>query len=123
MNDLKKSIRPIIPNIDSIADKKEVEKFQNVTLRPIIKLQHELLVAFYENYMLRKRIKYAELSPTKKKELIFNTFKNDTSFKTELRGLIIGHFTPDEYASYLTFSNDANKRIITMIRERLLSVT
>ena len=123
MTNDKTIIRPVIKNIGTVKNKSREEKFQNITLRPIIKLQHELLIAFFENYILRKKIKFSILNTLKKQELMSNIFKNDTMFKTELRGLIIGHFTVDEFTVYQTMTADANKRILTMIRERLLSVT
>lgn len=123
MTNDKTIIRPMIKNIGTVINKSGEEKFQNMTLRPIIKLQHELLIAFFENYILRKKISFSILSTLKKQELMSNIFKNDTMFKTELRGMIIGHFTVDEFTVYQTMTTDANKRILTMIKERLLSVT
>jgi hypothetical protein len=120
--DNKVSIRPIIENIGAIENKSLEEKFQNETLRPIIKLQHELLVAFFQNYLIRKKIDFSALSVFKKNELISNVFNNDTRFKTELKGMIIGHFTVEEYTNYQNMASDTNKRIMTMIKERLQSL-
>ena len=122
MTDNKVSIRPLIKNIGSIENKSEEEKFQNVTLRPIIKLQHDLLLAFFQNYLLRKKIVFLDQSTLKKSELLDKIFKNDSLFKAELRGLIIGHFTPDEYEIYLSISVETNKRILAISKERLHSV-
>ncbi len=122
MTDSKISIRPEIKNIGTTENKSQEERFQNLTLRPIIKLQHELLIAFFQNYLKRKRIDFEGLSTMKRNELVSNIFKNDTMFKTELRGLIIGHFTLDEFVTYQDMAADTNKRILAMIKERLLSV-
>lgn len=122
MTDNKVSIRPLIKNIGSIENKSEEETFQNVTLRPIIKLQHDLLLAFFQNYLLRKKIVFLDQSTLKKSELLDKIFKNDSLFKAELRGLIIGHFTPDEYEIYRRISAETNKRILTISKERLHSV-
>jgi hypothetical protein len=122
MIDTKISIRPVIKNIGTNENKNEAESFQNTTLRPILKLQHELLIVFFENYIKRKKIDFQGLSSVKKDALVSTIFKNDTMFKTELRGMIVGHFTVSEFAVYQTISSDANKRIFTMVKERLLSV-
>ena len=122
MTDTKISIRPVIKNIGTNENKNEAESFQNTTLRPILKLQHELLIVFFENYVKRKKIDFQGLSSVKKNDLVTTIFKNDTMFKTELRGMIIGHFTVSEFAVYQTISSDANKRIFAMVKERLLSV-
>lgn len=122
MTDSKISIRPVIINIGTVENKTQEEGFQNTTLRPILKLQHELLIAFFENYVKRKKIDFQGLSSEKKKDFVSNIFKNDNMFKTELRGMIIGQFTVSEFATYKSISSDANKRILTMAKERLLSV-
>ena len=119
----KTSIRPTIKNIGTIENKNPEEKFQNISLRPIIKLQHDLLIAFFQNYLKRNKIDFSQLSTLRKKKLISKVFKNDSLFKTELRGLIIGHFTQEEYTTYLNMAADSNKRIMAMIEERLQSVT
>ncbi len=122
MIDNKLSIRPVIIHIGTVENKTQEEGFQNTTLRPILKLQHELLIAFFENYVKRKKIDFQGLSSEKKNDLLSKIFKNDNIFKTELRGMIIGQFTVSEFASYQKISSDANKRILTMAKERLLSV-
>ena len=121
MLDPKITIRPSIKGIDSINDKSEAEKFQNTILRPILKLQHELLIVFFEDYTASKKIDFMKLSLAKKNETISKIFKTDTRFKLEIRGLIIGHFTTDEFKTYQYMKQEANKRIITMIQERVLS--
>ncbi|MGB5321017.1 glyoxalase [Lutimonas sp.] len=122
MIDNKLSIRPVIIHIGTVENKTQEEGFQNTTLRPILKLQHELLIAFFENYVKRKKIDFQGLSSEKKNDFVSNIFKNDNMFKTELRGMIIGQFTVSEFAAYKSISSDANKRILTMAKERLLSV-
>lgn len=122
MTDTKISIRPLIKHIGTLENKSDGENFQNMTLRPILKLQHELLIAFFENYVRRKKIDFQGLNSEKKNDLVSNIFKNDNMFKSELRGLIIGQFTVSEFASYQSISSDANKRILAMAKERLLSV-
>lgn len=117
----KLSIRPTIKNINSIENKSKEEQFQNEVLRPIIKMQHDLLLLFFQQQTLKKKVLFAELSDVKKEALIAEIFKNDSQFKIEVRGLIIGHFTTEEYRVYQEISTDSNKRIMTMIKERLLS--
>ena len=122
MTDTKISIRPVIKNIGTNENKNEAESFQNTTLRPILKLQHELLIVFFENYVKRKKIDFHGLSSVKKNDLVATIFKNDMMFKTEVRGMIVGHFTVSESAVYQNISSDVNKRIFAMVKERLLSV-
>ena len=120
MND-KLTIRPTIATIAALDYTSDEEKFQNETLRPILKMQHELLVAFFNHYVASKKIAFSELTSLKKKETMERIFKTDHVFKTELKGLIIGQFTVEEFDAYATQAAAQNKRMITMLKQRLLS--
>ncbi|CAA6808318.1 MAG: Unknown protein [uncultured Aureispira sp.] len=115
-------IRPLIKGIDMGLNKSLEEDFQNKTLRPIIKMQHDLLVAYFKDYLISKKCKFEPLSNSKKQDYISTLFKKDHAFKLELRGLIVGHFTTDEFAVYCQRKSDFNKRIVGMIQERISSV-
>ena len=97
------------------------EKFQNTVLRPIIKLQHELILCYFEQFLKRKKSKLKELSDLQKTEVIQNMFSRDIQLKTDLRGLIIGLFTLEEYQQYLNLSSQLNKRINAIIQQRVKS--
>ena len=49
------------------------------------------------------------------------TFSKDIQFRNEIKGMIIGHFTLEEFAIYKNFTKDLNKRMIAMVKERILS--
>ena len=109
-------------NLGTAEGKRPEEKFQNETLRPIIKMQHDLLLAFFKNYLIKKKIDLSTESTLKKNEVISKIFKGDNLFKTELRGLIIGHFTVAEYSIYRGMAPEINKRILSIVKERLISL-
>jgi hypothetical protein len=115
-------IRPIIKGLDLKTSNSVEEKFQNETLRPIIKMQHDLLLKFFSAYLLSKKCSFNNLSELKQAEFISAAFKRDNFFKAELKGMIIGHFTVVEFAIYCSNKNDFNKRILAMIQQRITSV-
>jgi hypothetical protein len=121
MTNTKISIRPIIPAIGSQENASSEERFQNETLRPIIKMQHRLIVAYFKNYLVRTKLEFDELTEFKKKEAVSNAFSKDMQFKIELRGMIIGQLTVEEYQMYLGMASTLNKRIGNMLQERLIS--
>ena len=122
MNLDRKKIRPTIKGLKLNENMSAEEQFQNNTLRPIIKMQHDLLVAYFKHYLTAKKCKFSELSELKKLEFIAGTFSKDNSFKTELKGLIIGQLAVDEFEIYSSCKSDCNKRILAMIKQRLESV-
>ena len=119
MTTSKKQIRPSINSIivtDNISD---VERFQNEVFRPIIKLQHELIICCFQHYLKKHKISLEELDFLKKTKLIHKILKSDTQLKKELRGLIIGMVTIDEYQEYIKMYSELNKRINNMILQKL----
>lgn len=117
----KRDIRPHLKHITNTEYKRPEEKFQNITLRPILKMQHEILIAAFLHYVAKNKINFTELNKPKKDALIAQIFKTNHVFKTEVRGLIIGHFTVNEYQEYLEMHREINRRIITMSAQRIQS--
>ncbi|NEW80636.1 MAG: glyoxalase [Gelidibacter sp.] len=97
------------------------EKFQNATLRPIIKMKHELLIAYFEHYLAIQKFDFNELSELKKIAFIERAFSKDIQFRSEVKGMIIGHFTLEEFSMYKNFLKESNKRILNIVKERVLS--
>ncbi|MBC7523625.1 MAG: glyoxalase [Flavobacterium sp.] len=97
------------------------ELFQNRTLRPIIKLQNNLLIQVYINYVVKQKSIFFTLSPDKKLAHIEHSIHRDEIFRSILKGIIIGFFTVEEYFDYAKNSSNLNKRMLNMICERLKS--
>ena len=97
------------------------ERFQNMTLRPIIKLQHDLLIEVFKNYIAKHKNVFYELSIEKKLDYVENAIHKDMKFRNSVKGMIIGQFTTDEYKTYIQNSSALNKRMMNIVKERLLS--
>ncbi len=112
-------IRPEIPSARVTEDMGEEEKFQNGTLRPIIKLQNPLLVAAFRNYIVKHKNSFYQLTLEKRFEYIGNAVQKDIKFRNSLKGVVIGQFTLEEYGNYIKNSSALNKRMMNMVIERL----
>lgn len=97
------------------------ESFQNEVIRPILKLQNDLFVASFINYVAKNKTDFYDYSTEKKLSVIENAIQKDIKFRNALKGMIIGLFTADEYASYIKNSSNINKRMMSMLIERLKS--
>ncbi|MBY0485649.1 MAG: glyoxalase [Flavobacteriaceae bacterium] len=108
--------------IGTITDQSSAEEiFQNKTLRPILKLQNELFVEVFTNYVMKQKGVFFTLSPDKKMVYIENTIQRDIKFRNSLKGMVIGLFTVEEYNNYTKNSSNLNKRMMNMLIERLKS--
>ncbi|TRX00037.1 glyoxalase [Flavobacterium gawalongense] len=97
------------------------ESFQNEVLRPILKLQNDLFIASFINYVAKNKADFYSHSVEKKLSVIENAIQKDIKFRNALKGMIIALFTADEYAEYIKNSSSINKRMMSMLIERLKS--
>lgn len=97
------------------------EIFQNQTLRPILKLQNDLYISLFTNYAIRQNSDFNALSSAKKAVMIEQSLQKDNVLKNTFIGMTIGMFTIEEMKVYISDSKVFNKRIITMLIERLKS--
>ncbi|APA00570.1 MULTISPECIES: glyoxalase [Flavobacterium] len=97
------------------------EIFQNEVLRPILKLQNDLFIASFHNYISKYKRDFYSLSVEKKLAIIENAIQKDIKFRNALKGMIIALFTVDEYLLYIRNSSNLNKRMMNMLIERLKS--
>lgn len=102
-------------------DSSPEEKFQNETLRPILKFQNDLFIEVFRNYAVKQKGVFFSLSPDKKMNYIENTIQRDIKFRNSLKGIIIGMFTVSEYKDYIQNSSNLNKRMMNLLIERIKS--
>lgn len=95
------------------------EKFQNLTIRPILKLQNDLFIDVFKNYIAKHKNDFYTYSTEKKMQFIENSIQKDIKFRNSLKGMVIGLFTLAEYDDYIKNSSNLNKRMMNMLIERL----
>jgi hypothetical protein len=112
-------IRPVLKNLIN-SNTSNIERFQNQVIRPIIKMQNNFLVVFFEDYLKNRKIEFYILKYEDQENKINTILTKDINFKNILLGSIVGHFDENEIKVYLKSTSELNKRIIQMIKQRLL---
>ncbi|MCP2024971.1 hypothetical protein L1276_000111 [Flavobacterium sp. HSC-32F16] len=97
------------------------EIFQNQTIRPILKLQNDLFVAVFINYVNKNKADFYSYSVEKKLQTIENSIQKDIKFRNSLKGIVMALFTIEEYETYIQNSSSLNKRMMNLLIERLKS--
>ncbi|MBE8724693.1 glyoxalase [Flavobacterium hungaricum] len=95
------------------------EIFQNQTIRPILKLQNDLFLAVFMNYINKNKRDFYSYSTEKKLQAIENSIQKDIKFRNSLKGIVMALFTIDEYDTYIQNSSNLNKRMMNLVIERL----
>jgi hypothetical protein len=119
---MKRKERPVLKNLIQ-ENTTEIEKFQNETLRPIIKMQHSIIILFFKHCLLNRKIALSKLSDKELLETISSFFSKDNKFKNQLFGIIIGHFSEEEFQVYLGHYSEINRRIVQITTQRLRDST
>ena len=112
-------IRPEISNAKVTLLMSEEECFQNKTIRPIAKLQNNLLVEVFKHYIKKHKNVFYSLSIEKRMHYIENAIQKNMKFRNSLKGIMIGQFTIEEYRKYINNSSAINKRMMGIVKERL----
>jgi hypothetical protein len=103
-----------------IANSKE-EIFQNEILRPILKLQHDLIITLAQEFLRSRNVTWEKVKEKDPFQWLNLNIKRDIPIKNQLIGMVIGQFSKNELDEYLTFQKEMNKRIINMMTERIVS--
>ncbi len=110
------------PNLDLNSENtvKIVEKFQNQCLRPILKLQHDLLVKRFLLDPQTIKSGFSYKNPLAKQTYISSRIKNDTRLQKEFIGMIAGLMTRAEFEEYLLQKQEIDRRILSMLSARII---
>ena len=97
------------------------ELFQNQTIRPILKLQNDLFIAVFINYINKNKADFYSYTIEKKLQTIENSIQKDIKFRNSLKGIVMALFTIEEYDTYIQNSSSLNKRMMNLLIDRLKS--
>lgn len=97
-----------------------LESFQNEIIRPIIKMQHDILIVSFKHYLGKRKIDFSSVSLEIKKHQIASIFSKDTSYRNLLLGITISHFTKEEFEEYSVQESEYNRRILQILKNRIL---
>lgn len=113
------TLRPIISSAKYGIYTSEVETFQNQVLRPIIKLQHDIIMVTFKNFLKSTKVERPVTETYQKNEYIKNSLSKNLALRNQYIGMVIGMFTLEETNLYLPDANAHHKRIIQMIVQRI----
>lgn len=102
-------------------DSSNEERFQNQTLRPILKFQNDLLILVMKNYIKKHKSDFRAFTIPQKLSFFENSIQKDIKFRNSLKGMVIGLFQTTEYEDYIQNSSALNKRMMNLLLERYKS--
>jgi hypothetical protein len=115
------SMRPEVPTAPS--EPGTIAAFLHHTLRPVLKLQNQLLLAIVADFVLDHHIPLAKASATDQQRLLAELLARNTKLRYTVVGLISGVFTGEEYTFYRLHRSELNRRLLELAQRRVLDQT
>ncbi|WP_116126483.1 hypothetical protein [Lewinella sp. IMCC34183] len=107
------------PTIDTQPTDSPEEAFQNQTLRPILKQQHDGLVKVLQHYLRKRKVRMEQVAADQRFAKVKELVTRDNRLRGLLFGMTIGHFDATELTFYLDHEGEINRRITNLLVERL----
>lgn len=115
----------IRPTLDLATATTEMEQFQNGTLRPILKFQNPLILQLFRHFIhqrfRKKKNTFGGMDISDQNIFITKAMKTDVRLKNIFLGIVLGHFTVSELDFYHQNTSEINRRITTLLIQRLQS--
>jgi len=96
-----------------------VGDFLHRTLRPVLKLQNELLLLVVADFVREHHIPYQEASLHERERLVTELLARNAKLRYTIIGIISGLFTPDETAFYRQHRAELNRRLLELAAQRV----
>lgn len=97
--------------------------FLHATLRPVLKLQNDLLLQVVADFVRDHHMSLAKASPTDQERQLTELLTRNTKLRYTILGLITALFTADEYAFYRQHRAELNRRLLELAQHRVLDQT
>lgn len=116
------TLRPSLPSHILEGTLTEAEDFQNRILRPLIKMQSDLLMAHLKAKLVLLRTDLTVLNKDQQIDTLTQLYTQDQAFRREVIGMVIGHLTLEEFYRYVQHSKELNRRITQIVLQRAIDL-
>lgn len=95
------------------------EAFQNEVLRPILKLQHPLLLATWHRYAERQKGRYHKLNRPEREAYLRHALQTNRELRSFLLGLVCAVMTEGEWGAFRQNERELSRRALALATDRL----
>ena len=97
--------------------------FLHATLRPVLKLQNDLLLQVVADFVRDHHMPLATAAPVDQQRQLVELLTRNTKLRYTILGLITALFTVEEYAFYRQHRSEINRRLLELVQHRVLDQT
>ncbi len=118
-DDALRAARPAVPAADLTLPHSPVEAFLHSTLRPVLKLQNDVLLALVAHDVAKRVPGFARFALDDARERLVALLRTDSRLKRTLVGVVLGMLTADELSFALAHEAEVRRRIVALVAERV----
>ncbi|TGE21742.1 hypothetical protein E5K00_15835 [Hymenobacter aquaticus] len=115
------ALRPVLPAAAPAEPEATVGDFLHRTLRPVLKLQNELLLAVVADFLREHHVIFAGRSPAEQHRQVAELLARNVKLRYTIIGSIIGLFTSAERRFYRQHRPEVSRRILELATQRVQS--
>ncbi|RSK51037.1 hypothetical protein [Hymenobacter rigui] len=112
------ALRPTL-SVAVSADDTPVARFLHTTLRPVLKMQNQLLLAVVADFVRDYHVPLAAAAGTEQQRLLAELLSRNTKLRYLVIGLVLGQFTEPELHLYRQHRPELNRRILELASRRV----
>lgn len=98
-----------------------VADFQHQVLRPVLKLQHAVLLTTVADFAHDYHLPLATAALTEATRLVTELLTRNTRLRATIAGLVAGLLTSEELAFYRQHRAELNRRLLDLAEQRVLT--
>lgn len=112
------ALRPTIAATLPAGPTESVADFLHRTLRPVLKLQNQRLLATVADFLHDHHVPFRAASETEQQHLLAELLGRNTKLRYTLVGLVSAMFTSEEAAFYRLHRSELNRRLLELAVRR-----
>ena len=93
----------------------------HATLRPVLKLQHDTLLALVARAVGARTAAFPGFAPPDRVRHLDALVRRDVKLQRLLIGVVLGHLTAGELADWLAYESEMRRRTVALLAERVTS--
>ena len=113
------ALRALRPTLDLAPASTPAERFQNDTLRPVVKLQHDRLLDAWHRYAAQQKGTFYKLNRPEQRDYLRHAIQTNRALRAFLLGIVSGVFTKVEWVAFRQNERELARRTLSLTAERL----
>ena len=113
------ALRPQLPQLLPASGDATHADFLHHTLRPLLKLQNEVLLAVVADFVRDHHVALSAAAATEQARLLAELLTRNTKLRYTVIGIVCGLFTAAELAYYRVHRAELNRRLLELATRRV----